>query len=249
MIEAPSWARTWLEYWPAPLRSLSFRQHGVPLDPAQTRALGRRNGLRVASRDEPREEEGLGVLENVLDCGIAALGGRAFVRLGSRSPKDTPLAVLTGGGAASGAEALRLLCGPSRRLAFDLRRAVRHGLAPWVFLREWHDIPWWAEYRCFLRDGALVGISQYHTGHPLPQASRSGLSGIRAAIARLMREVLAIWGEAPVVADVWADASGHAMLIELNPWGPPTEPAFFCWQRDDFDGSLRIGDDHGVPAF
>lgn len=68
----------------------------------------------------------------------------------------------SGGRAHSAAEALALLGGGSLRLFQDLRLCVQNGWQPWVFLREWREMAEHAEWRGFLRDRELVGLSQYH---------------------------------------------------------------------------------------
>jgi hypothetical protein len=63
------------------------------------------------------------------------------------------------------------------------------------------------------------------------------------AIGLFLPRFLSAWGKADVTFDVWianAVAGGSAMLIEVNPWGAPTDPCLFSWQDRDFDGSFRI---------
>lgn len=237
----PAWARTWIEHWPEGLAELSFAQRAVPLTVAQAHALGRRNGvLTAAFRAGDDAEEALARLGTAIDRELPALGGSAFARLGSRSAKDTPLGVITGSRVDSGAEALRLLTDGSHRLAKDLHRALAHRLTPHVYLRRWHEIDDGCEFRCFLRDGRLAGVSQYHARQPLPEGVSHALPRIHRQIARLMERVLRTWGTEPVVADVLATPEGETTLIELNPWGPPTDAVLFSWAVDGFDGSLRV---------
>ncbi|ATB40255.1 hypothetical protein CYFUS_005703 [Cystobacter fuscus] len=44
-----------------------------------------------------------------------------------------------------------------------------------------------------------------------------------------------------MVFDVGLDieSTRSVTLIELNPWGPPTEAGLFSWAANDFDGSVR----------
>lgn len=230
----PPWARTWIEHWPAGVAQLSFAQRSVPLAPAEVQALLLRNA------GAPAPQTVLEALAHRLDRELAALPPPAFVRLGSRSAKDTPLAVLTGSRADDGAAAVRLLTAGSHRVTLDLRRACAHGLAPCIHLRQWREIPWWSEFRCFLREGQLAGASQYHTRQPLPEDILQQLDAIRGAIDALAARIARAWGDAPVVADVAVTPEGEATLIELNPWGPATDAALFSWKAEDFDGSLRV---------
>jgi hypothetical protein len=103
-------------------------------------------------------------LRHSVDEVLADQPSGAFVRLGSRSPKDTPLGVATGCRASDGSEALRLLTAGSKRVAFDLSRSLRHSYRPWVFLRTWQQIDWFAEFRCFLLILCYVSNSRGERG-------------------------------------------------------------------------------------
>lgn len=225
----PPWARTWIEHWPGGLAALSFPQQGVALREAESLAL-------LAGGPDPA----LDALAARLDEALAVLAAPAFVRLGSRSAKDTALAVVTGSRAEDGAQALALLAAGSRRLAADLRRARGHGLAAHVWLRAWRDIPWWSEFRCFLRGGRVAGISQYHACHALPPELAPRLPRIEDDVRTLLAQVALAWGGDPVVVDVTATGAAPATLIELNPWGASTAPGLFAWDADDFDGGMRV---------
>ncbi len=218
---------TWLEHWPPALAALSFPQVGVLLDEAELHALGRANGIGAGVfRPTPA-----GVLEGLrarLDAALARLGSPAFVRLGSRSPKDTALFVQTGGGARSGAEVLAQLSAGSQRIAFDLRLCLRAGWPASVFLRQWQDMAPEDEWRGFLHEGQVVGLApawpgaRTGPGQPLPPQ-------VDATLRCLGAQVSGAFGPGPVVFDAWLQGPGQARLIELNPWGPPTDAVGFDW--------------------
>ena len=136
-------------------------------------------------------------------------------------------------------QVLALLAAGSHRVSADLRRARDCGLTPHVWLREWRVIPWWSEFRCFLRGDRVAGISQYHARCPLPLEVAAQLPRIEGHVRTLLAQVVDAWGPAGVVADVTATAAAPATLIELNPWGA-SDQSLFAWERDDFDGKLRV---------
>lgn len=235
------------------MQALSFRQHGIELSAAQANALGRRNGVRLQWFVDG-DVTCLSNLQAALDAQLPAFPGGAFVKLGSRCSKDTPLGLLTGCRARTGSEVLRLLSDGSQRIAYDLHAALQQGILPWVFLREWRDIPWAAELRCFQEAGQLVGISQYHFRNPMSPHDRVRAYGSRPAIERMSGTLSAEMGAVSLVFDVCVDdaaagpdGSGDkaavrastVTLIELNPWGHPTQACLFDW-RDQFDHSLRL---------
>jgi hypothetical protein len=150
------------------------------------------------------------------------------VRLGSRSAKDTPLGVASGGQARTGAQALRLLASGSRRVAHDLAWALRQRLTPWIWLREWHEIPWPDEWRCFVRGGWLVGVGQYHAAQALAPGHVERARAALPLLSRRAAQLSGVLARPDFVFDVWLrDVGWPPLLIELNPWGPSTEAGLF----------------------
>lgn len=146
----------------------------------------------------------------------------------------------SGGRAHSAAEALALLGGGSLRLFQDLRLCVQNGWQPWVFLREWREMAEHAEWRGFLRDGELVGLSQYHVAAVQCNADVQALrNGGAQALVVLGARVQAALGQHDMVFDAWLRPDGRAELIELNPSGPCTDTALFDRTAPTLDGTLR----------
>lgn len=213
---------TWLEHWPAELAALSFRQQAVLLADAELHALGRANGV-GASVFEAQPPAVLQGLCARLQAGLDALAGPAFVRLGSRSPKDTPLFLESAGQARTGEQALALLSAGSARVAFDLRLCRRERWQPSVYLREWHAIAPEQEWRGYLRGTQLAGLRRAWPGTDDQAEARA-----RVLLQRLAAQVAAGFG-GDVVFDAWLRDDGSATLIELNPWGPPTDTMGLDW--------------------
>ena len=69
---------------------------------------------------------------------------------------------------------------------------------------------------------------------------RATATAHRGQVRTLLAQVATTWGDAPVVVDVTVTGETPATLIELNPWGPATDPALFRWEEEDFDGRLRV---------
>src|SRR3990167_655371 len=81
-------------------------------------------------------------------------GDRMFARLGSRSPKDNQTEIR------SGNDVLQAFC-DSERVLDDLMLCTKMKYDPYVFVRQWVNIPKDKEFRCFVKDWGLRGISQY----------------------------------------------------------------------------------------
>jgi hypothetical protein len=238
----PGFAATWIENWPAGLAHLSFPQRGLRLEVEEIHALGRRNGVH-AHCFAAGSDQCLHDLEVRLDKAVRTFTEGAFIRLGSRSPKDTMLGVLTGCRAGDGAEALRLLACGSARVAFDLRRSLQARYNPWIFVRQWIAIPPETEFRCFMQKRRLAGVSQYYRDCLFPAISSGSVTEIINAALRWFFPIFV--SQCPledVVFDLslTAEPEPSSKLIELNPFGPPTDAALFSWVDADFDGTIRI---------
>lgn len=115
---------TWIENWPPALAALSFPHLGIGLSAAQVHAIGRANGIDRHCFEECGDAR-LAELARILDEALRGFARGACVRLGSRSPKDTPAGLATGCRATTGLEAIGLLTSGSRRIAFDLPLPAR----------------------------------------------------------------------------------------------------------------------------
>lgn len=239
---------TYIENWSAALAELSIPQTDIPLSLTEARALAERNLVR---RGPPAADT---------DTHIKAIAGRleaalgdyregAFVRLGSRSAKDSRFARVHGLRVFDAGDAIRMLTGDSRRIAYDLGLALRHDYAPHVFARRWFEIPAWAEFRCFMKGRELVGVSQYdcrNLGRCPEIAERAG--EIKAVIEEFSERVGAAAHLADFVFDVFLnvpeagrDRALGVTLLELNPFLPATDACLFSWRGGgDFDGSFRF---------
>lgn len=179
-----------------------------------------------------------------LDEGIAGVGGAAFVRLGTRSPKDS-YEIMDAASAArvtDGERAVHLLITSMERVFQDLNDDRRAGIDSYICIRQWVDIAPWQELRCFVEHAELVGISQYHC-HDGPIFE---LIERRDAIEAAARSYLAE-SAMPALAtlpsytvDLIYDDDLRMTLLEVNPpiTSGTTYPALFGEQP--LDGSFQI---------
>ena len=84
----------------------------------------------------------------------------AHVRLGLCSfKKDTALYPIKN---AQGA--LNMIMLPNRRVASIVQYYVASGIDASLFVFPWHNTPIWGEFRLFVYQASLVGVSQYRHG-------------------------------------------------------------------------------------
>lgn len=239
---------TFLENWPVELRALTVHQAGFPIEPAD---LG--TNQTELYETWPMTRRSLQTIRASLNTYIPRVMAQAkcegvFVRLGSRSPKDSyyedgekkwwqgpwPLQ--------STDEALGLLLCTSERINDDLHQAVAWDYSPWLWVREWVDLQPWQEFRCFVRDGQVTGISQYDymKRQHYPQLQRDKTLYANAITLFLNKRVLPSLHIPNAVVDVYVTVEGmrsgrgrkaSARLLEINPYFELTDPCLFTWDE------------------
>lgn len=256
---------TFLENWPVELKAISIPQDGIALTINDAIAVGKSQvelwewwrkydavyeGMGEALA---RTEEISAALHEKIKRLIATSGAPGvFVRLGSRSPKDSfwwwhaPEREANGGPwpIITGAEAMSALLETSERVNDDLLQAVAEDYSPWIWARAWQDIEPWQEFRCFVRDGQLIGISQYDYMERrfFPQLARD--KGLYASAVTLFvnKRVLPVLHIPSAVVDVFVTVEGmpsgrgrtvSAKLLEINPYFDLTDPCLFSWDELD----------------
>ncbi|WNG30035.1 hypothetical protein F0U62_43010 [Cystobacter fuscus] len=241
---------TWIEYWPPQVQALSFRQQGIELTRAQLHALARRNGI-AASLFDAVGTAPLTALQAQLDRLLQQFPAGAFVRLGSRSPKDTERFVLSGGRADSGAEAIALLSAGSRRMFVDYRRCMQNHWTPSIFLREWQPMSSAQEWRCFVHERQLLGITQYWHAQALDSGACAQLQ--RTGIASLLQLAAQLLQRLPLPSFVFdaclplpSPLAARAVLIEINPFGATTDAGLFDACDERLDRTIRWRSEAGV---
>lgn len=240
-------APTYLENWANGLIKLSIPQECFQLTRPEVEALEALSWDHLRPADATRRQTMARLLSRLNEA-VACFESGAFVRLGSASPKDSMEAERHGLRVSNGGQAFRMLTSGSARIARDLRLALRCDYKPYVFVREWLEFPPWAEFRCFMRDRQLVGISEYRV-HSTPVSVELGSHA--APVERCIRDFFDSFAAAchldcvvfDVVLQPLAGSVGNwrATLLELNPWSPHSDGCLFSWANgNDFDDSFRF---------
>ncbi len=275
---------TGVDRWYASLSDVTFRTEFLALAPDEARAIvgcwEREFKNRTSSDPDPVPESikvpsALRALEKRIDSVIATLGPRpgvgkgAFVKLSTRSPKDSPVAfakarqaygkavsslgaspalndklvclaeeVILSLKVTSGEEAIRLLVS-SDRVGEDLEYALEpgdEGLSSRVSLlvREWVDIPSWAEFRGFVWNGTLNAIGQYNHLVVFPEL-KSHTAAIRADLEAFYASIRDRIPLSNYIID-FAWTKDRVYLVEVNPFDGkhvfPASTGLWSWERD-----------------
>lgn len=228
------------DYWPDAIRELAL--------PQQRFSLGEEDLLALASFF-PRLRERLG-LPGLLDFSDRLLAWAAgqvtqhesgvFFKTSYGMLKENPFAY---GANHSVEDFVSCFRWHDTRFARFLASRILDGGEASIIASPWIDIPAWTEFRVFIRNRQIVGVSQYHTSGEYPQIIVNK-QRILSAISDLSRPLLANLHLDDVVADIcvreYAAGVWTAALIELNPMMVLTDPCLFSWANGGaFDGSFR----------
>ncbi|KAJ3046013.1 hypothetical protein HDV00_003761 [Rhizophlyctis rosea] len=183
-------------------------------------------------------------LERDIAEAVQELGGAVFPKLNWSSPKDASWIALSGTLKCDNAADIFLLLKSSDFVTHDLCQAFEHCCTaspdeelpkrPERFelvLRKWYDLSPSMEFRCFVRDGNLIGISQRDTANYyefLPELAND----FRDLIEHFYDQKLE--GKFPdpsFVFDVYINKGNRKVwLLDINPFGPMTDALLFKWE-------------------
>ncbi|KAL4591261.1 hypothetical protein LXL04_004219 [Taraxacum kok-saghyz] len=190
-------------------------------------------------------------LESQINQSIAALGGSIFPKLNWTSPKDSSWISPTGTLKCTSFTEIVLLLKSSDSLVHDLCHAYdlcNDRTAPprpdcfFLALRKWYpSLHPEMEFRCFVRNGNLVGISQREvTGfYPvLIERKRELESGITEFYEGKVR---GRFESERYTFDVYVRADGEVKLLDFNTWGGVTLPLLFTWEELESESESESG--------
>ncbi|KAL2918689.1 hypothetical protein HK105_201523 [Polyrhizophydium stewartii] len=183
-------------------------------------------------------------LEAEISSAIAALGGAVFPKLNWSSPRDAAWIAFGSSLKCTKPADVFLLLKSSDFVAHDLAHAYKdclnepqseYGVSarPAQFelvLREWFDLAPSMEFRCFVRDNELVGITQRDTAN-FYEFLVTNKDWIRHAIQRFFEsKISGSFPDSCYVFDVYVNARTRKVwLIDFNPFGPTTDTLLFTW--------------------
>lgn len=230
---------TFIENWPNELYKYTFNQVDIPLESMdEVKALGSNMGeFGEAFGDRPQDIRDLKKRISWYFSTNKHIRRRgAFVKLGSRSPKDSLYGMNATFKVKSAVEALRIFNDCSERMYLDLQQAIYYNYLPHIFLREYKIIPLWSEFRCFIKDSELLGISQYnytdlHIRDPLYW--KFAKEKILEFFYKKIRPHLPL---ETIIMDVFYinyldKGPNELLLIEFNPYLNLTDPCLFSWEE------------------
>lgn len=237
---------TYIENWKGDLYSLSIPQIDIPLSLQDTIDLA--SNIAIFGVSFGSRQPIISIKERI-DKALKHFPEGAFIRLGSRSAKDSRYVQYYGLKVTNSHIAIKILTDASERIAFDLRLALSNKYLPHIFIRQWFDLPSWMEFRCFMKSRRLVGISQYdciNLGHC--KKIQKYAKKIKYTIEKFFERFKVASHLDDVVFDIFIikylknnKVNFEVKLLELNPFFDKTGSCLFDWHRSNsFDGSFRF---------
>ncbi|XP_062012647.1 uncharacterized protein LOC133729179 [Rosa rugosa] len=179
-------------------------------------------------------------LELEIKESIASLGGAVFPKLNWSAPKDSAWISTTGTLRCSSFSEIALLLRSSDSLVHDLCHAYdscndKTSSRPKSFflaLRKWYpSLQPEMEFRCFVRNQNLVGISQREatTFYPSLLESKEHLGVLIEDF--FMENLRSRFESENYTFDVYVVKDERVKVMDFNPWGAFTLPLMFTWEE------------------
>lgn len=161
------------------------------------------------------------------------LGRFVFIKLNWSSPQDAQW--MTGSLKCVTLEDILLLLKSSDFVAHDLTHAPTHDM--YLSLRKWKSIQSSMEFRCFVKDKSLIGISQRKC-----RESYSFLKDMKSTLQIAIesfyeREIKDQFALSSFVFDIYFQENKRIILLDFNVFHPTTDSLLFSW-----DELLEISD-------
>jgi hypothetical protein len=162
-----------------------------------------------------------------LEHPMRSFPGNCFVFTDTVAPTDTERFESKRGAVHSAKSAWRFLCESEKT-----RKAAADGLAEHICLRPFRRVTRAREFRLFIQNGELKGMSQYWlVRHYRRLVGPKDEYWEKAKT--LVANIAWLLPTPTVVMDIYITSPGNILIIDFNPWGPPTLPLMLkTWERD-----------------
>lgn len=214
---------TWMENWYEELKDYTIKSSYFRLNQKEVNAMIEKGIGRYYNNEEMRN-----IVVNIEKARIELNYSSLFVRLGSRSPKDIDTMKYS--------TFISMLC-DSGRVLEDLMLCSKVNYNPYIFLRKNIRMEKRNEFRCFVKDNKLVGISQYFYRDRYYHIDDDNVrEHIIDGAERLLQKIIDKINLKDFVFDIYYRRDKDLpLLIELNPWSDWTDSCLFDWATDNFE--------------
>jgi len=180
-------------------------------------------------------------LEEEVICCIEALGGSVFPKLDWSSPKDAAWISFDRTLRCHCLRDILLLLKSSDFVTHDLTIPFEHCadmpdssklfVNRHLILRQWQDISAESEFRCFVQNSIVIGISQRHLGIHFPHLNVEKETICSDILHFYHTYIEGKFADADFTFDVWRKSDKNIVLLDFNPFGPVTDSLLFSWNE------------------
>ena len=158
---------------------------------------------------------------------MQAIAGNCFTAVDTCAPTDTERFAGKHGAVYSPESAWRFLARSAK-----VREAAARGEVANICLRPFRRMNRTREFRLFIHDGRLTAMSQYHLVRHFRR-----LEGIKQQFWQeaeaFVNSIAWLLPIRTLVMDVYFTSEHNILIVDLNPWGAPTDPLLLrSWERD-----------------
>ena len=207
--------------WYPFLAGKTFITSFVKLRPESVKALA--DG--VEKDNDPASAVALAV--NDLKEVLSSIPGNSFVFTDCCAPTDTERFLNKNGAVFSASSAWRILASSEK-----VRSSAAAGDVEYICVRPFRRMNRTREFRLFIYEGKLSAMSQYYLIRHFRR-----LEGVKESYwqkaEKFVRDIIWTLPVKTLVMDIYFTSDDEIFVIDLNPWGYPTEPLMLdTWERD-----------------
>uniref|UniRef100_A0A0K8RJR9 Uncharacterized protein n=1 Tax=Ixodes ricinus TaxID=34613 RepID=A0A0K8RJR9_IXORI len=197
-------------------------------------------------------------LEEKVSRAIERLGGRVFPKLNWSSPKDASWIATNNSLCCTSFSDVCLLLKSSDFVTHDLTQPFKactdwhkdtdtgHLFKYELVLRKWVEIDPSTEFRCFVKDSVLIGISQRDYTHYYYHIQEQEANIVQDISTFFHECVKSKFVSSKYVFDVYRKRKDTVKLLDINPFGVHTDALLFDWEELN---SLEACENSGFPEF
>uniref|UniRef100_A0A8C7DF44 Translation initiation factor eIF2 assembly protein n=1 Tax=Oncorhynchus kisutch TaxID=8019 RepID=A0A8C7DF44_ONCKI len=183
---------------------------------------------------------------------INTLGGCVFPKLNWSAPRDANWIALNSSLQCQSLSDIFLLFKSSDFITHDLTQPFLHSsdedspnpaINYELVLRKWSELLPGGEFRCFIKENKLIGISQRDYTQYYHHISKQ-----EAQICHSIQEFFSQHVQYQFLDEDCEWDSGKVWLIDLNPFGEVTDSLLFTWEELTSGNSLSANQEQGDTA-
>uniref|UniRef100_A0A8C0QP26 Translation initiation factor eIF2 assembly protein n=1 Tax=Chelonoidis abingdonii TaxID=106734 RepID=A0A8C0QP26_CHEAB len=182
---------------------------------------------------------------------IASLGGSIFPKLNWSAPRDAYWIAMNSSLKCKTLSDIFLLFKSSDFITRDFTQPFIHCtddtpdpcLEYELVLRKWCELIPGAEFRCFVKENKLIGISQRDYTQYYEHISKQNEEICRCIQEFFKKHIQYKFLDEDFVFDVYRDSMSKIWLIDFNPFGEVTDSLLFTWE--ELTSGKNLKGDHG----